>query len=126
VTDDFIAHLQDLFASVGAVQARRMFGGHGLYFDGLMFGLVIEGVLYLKVDDGNREAFTAAGCSPFVYLGQKKPITVSYWTVPEEAMETPQDMRPWAQRGIAAALRKANAPRKSRPTKKRAKKAKDD
>jgi len=109
MADDFIAHLQDLLAPLGRVQSKRMFGGHGLYFDELIFGLVIEGVLYLKVDDETKAAFAEAGCEPFVYLGQKKPITVNYWTVPEEAMDTPQEMRPWAQRAMGAALRKANA-----------------
>ncbi len=120
MADDFIAHLQDLFATLGKVQAKRMFGGQGLYFDGLIFGLVIEGVLYLKVDDETKAAFAEAGCQPFVYMGQKKPITVNYWTVPEEAMETPQDMRPWAQRAMGAALRKANAVKPKRAASKKA------
>jgi DNA transformation protein len=120
MADDFIAHLQDLFAPLGRVQAKRMFGGHGLYFDGLIFGLVIEGVLYLKVDEETKAAFTEAACQPFVYMGQKKPVTVNYWTVPEEAMETAQDMRPWAQRAMGAALRKANAPKAKRAAGKKA------
>jgi len=117
MADDFIAHLQDLFAPLGRVQARSMFGGHGLYFDGLMFAIVLDGALYLKVDEQTRPAFSAAGCHPFVYMGQKKPIEMSYWSVPEEAMETAQDMRPWAQRAMGAALRKANAPKAKRGAK---------
>ena len=53
----FAAHLEDLFAPLGAIKIRRMFGGAGLYCGGLMFGLVFDDVLYLKADDGNRADF---------------------------------------------------------------------
>jgi DNA transformation protein len=107
MADAFVQHLLDLFSALGDVRARRMFGGHGFYQGESMFALAIEGTLYLKVDEENRAAFAAAGGAPFVYAGQKKPITVSYWTVPEEAMETPAAMRPWALLALGAALRKA-------------------
>jgi DNA transformation protein len=106
---DFVAYLLELLQPVGRVSARRMFGGHGLYGDGLMFALVFDGRLYLKVDDGSKDAFVAAGCEPFVYQGQEKPIEMSYWTVPESALESSDDMAPWARLAMAAALRKANA-----------------
>jgi len=114
---DFIAHLHDLFAPIGTISARRMFGGYGIYHDGLFIALVLDDALYLKVDDESRAQFEAAGCEPFVYLGQKQPITLSYWSLPESAMDSPQSMRPWAQLAIAAALRKANAPKKRAPRK---------
>lgn len=112
MSDDLIAHLQDLFAPLGRLAARRMFGGYGLYLDGLIFGIVIDGSVCLKVDEETKPRFLAAGCVPFVYRGQKEPIAMSYWTVPEEAMESPQDMLPWARLALAAALRKAQAPKK--------------
>jgi DNA transformation protein len=111
-----VAHVLELLEPLGRCNARRMFGGYGIYGDGLMFGLVFDGRLFLKVDDENREQFRAADCQPFVYHGQKQPIEVSYWSVPESALESSEDMRPWARLGLAAALRKANA----KPAKKRA------
>lgn len=109
---DFIAHLQDLFAPLGPISARAMFGGHGIYHDGVIIGIVIDDELYLKTDDQTRPQFEAAGCAPFVYEGQKQPITTSYWSLPEPAMDSPQAMLPWAKLALAAALRKANAPKK--------------
>ena len=106
---DFVAYVLELTQPLGRFSARKMFGGYGLYGDGLMFGLVFDGRLYLKVDDSNKADFIAAGCQPFVYEGQEKPIEMSYWTVPEAALESSEDMAPWARRGLAAALRKANA-----------------
>ena len=117
---DFVAYVLELLQPLGRCSARRMFGGYGLYGDGLMFALVFDGRLYLKVDESNKADFIAAGCQPFVYEGQEKPIEMSYWTVPEAALESSEDMAPWARRGLAAALRKANAKpvaRKSAPKK---------
>jgi len=123
MSGDFIAYLHDLFADFGPVTTRRMFGGHGLYAcidgsDGVFFALVIEDALYLKVDAQTQARFEAAGSAPFVYTKQQEPITLSYWSVPDEAMDSPQAMRPWAQLAYEAALRKAatTPKRKPRPT----------
>lgn len=107
--DEDIAWFCELLAPLGRVAARRMFGGAGLYVDGLIVGLEIEGTLYLKTDDLNREHFAAAGGSPFVYAGKGKAITVNYWTAPDEAMDSPEAMRPWARLALDASLRSAAA-----------------
>jgi len=100
-----VDHCLELLASLGAVRAKRMFGGHGLYVDELFIALIAFERLYLKVDAQTRAAFESAGCKPFVYDGKGKPITMSYWTVPAEAMESPGLMQPWARQAIEAALR---------------------
>lgn len=105
---DFVAYVLELLPP-GRCSARKMFGGYGIYDDGLMFALVFDGRMYLKVDELNKPEFAAAGSAPFVYEGQNKPIEMSYWTVPETALESSEDMAPWARRAQAAALRKANA-----------------
>jgi len=106
---DFVAYVLELLQPLGRCSARKMFGGYGLYGDGLMFALVFDGRLYLKVDHLNKSDFVAASCEPFVYQGQDKPIEMSYWTVPEAALESSEDMAQWARLALAAALRKANA-----------------
>lgn len=105
----YIDYLQELLSGLGAVAARRMFGGYGFYHDGLIFAIVVEQRLYLKVDDETLPAFTAAGCEAWVYEGRGKPVPTSYWSVPDEAMDSSEAMTPWARRALAAALRKANA-----------------
>lgn len=104
-----MAHLRDLAADFGALSARRMFGAHGVYHDGLMIGLIEDEVLYLKVDESTRARFDAAGGAAFVYTRQRKPVELSYWSVPESAMDSPQEMRPWLALAFEAALRQANA-----------------
>jgi DNA transformation protein and related proteins len=105
MSNALVDHCLELLAPLGAVRAKRMFGGHGLYVDELFVALVVFERLYLKVDAQTQPAFKAAGCEPFVYDGKNKPITVSYWTVPAEAMESPASMQPWARQAIEAALR---------------------
>ena len=89
-----------------------MFGGHALYIDGLCMALIIQDMLYLKVDDAHRALFERAGCKPFTYAGKNDEVHVmSYYTAPEEAMESPAEMLPWARRGLAAAVAaRAKAP----------------
>jgi DNA transformation protein len=114
-----VDHCLELLAPLGAARARRMFGGHGLYVDDLFVAIIALDRLYLKVDDDSRPRFEAAGCEPFVYDAKGSPVTMSYWTVPAEAMESPALMQPWARLAIAAALRAraarpAAAPRRTR------------
>ena len=112
----FVAHVADLLDPIDAT-VRRMFGGHGLFRDGLMFALIADDRLYFKVDDGNRDAFTAAGSEPFTYLRRGRPASLSYYGVPDDALEDPEALRGWAELGIAAAHRAAAAKRK--PAKRR-------
>ena len=119
MADAFIAHLHDLFAALGPISTRAMFGGHGVYFDGLIIGIVIDDALYLKTDDQTRANFEVAGCTPFVFTsaqsrGQQQPVTTSYWSLPDDAMESPQAMLPWAKLAFEAALRKPRSSGKVR------------
>ncbi|MBI5721814.1 MAG: TfoX/Sxy family protein [Burkholderiales bacterium] len=105
----FVEHCLELLTPLGATQARRMFGGHGLYADGIFVGLIAFDRLYLKVDADTEARFAAAGCAPFVYEGKGAPIRMSYWTVPDEAMESPALMAPWARLAMQAAVKAAAA-----------------
>jgi DNA transformation protein and related proteins len=114
MSNDFIDYLQELFVDFGAVTTRAMFGGHGLYHYGVMFAVAFEDGLYLKVDSQTRALFEAEGCMPFVYTQTTKPLTMSYWSAPAAALDSPQAMLPWARLAFEAALRKptARTPRK--------------
>ncbi|MBL8262656.1 MAG: TfoX/Sxy family protein [Xanthomonadaceae bacterium] len=107
--DEDIAWFRELLAPIGQITVRRMFGGAGVYADGLIVGLEVGGALYLKTDDQTRQAFADAGGQPFVYDGKGQPVTMSYWTPPEEAMDSPEAMQPWARLALAASLRAAAA-----------------
>jgi DNA transformation protein len=112
------AHALELLSSLGDVRARRMFGGVGLFLDGRMLALIAGEVLHLKADAQVQPAFAAAGCRPFSY-GTKngERVLTSYWSAPDEAMESPAQMRPWALLALDSALRAAAASRQAAPRK---------
>lgn len=112
----YLDHCRELLDSVGAVDIRRMFGGHGIYAGDVMFGLIARDTLYLRIDDEVRSAFEAAGARPFVYASKSagKPVTMPYVTAPEEAMDDPAAMAPWAAHALAAARRARAAKRPAR------------
>ena len=105
MSDEFIEYVMELFGPFGTVGARRMFGGHGVYLDGLMFAIVSEDTLYLKADEMNRIEFEQAGCEIFGYARKGRRATLSFFRAPEDAMESPELMLPWARSAYAAALR---------------------
>jgi DNA transformation protein len=82
-----------------------MFGGAGLYRDGIMFGLASDGGIFLKADAETQGRFRAAGSRPFVYAKGGKEITMSYWSMPEEALDDSDELRGWAELAFEAALR---------------------
>ena len=113
--DAYAEHCVELLGALGAACAKRLFGGHGLYLDGLMVGLIAAEQLYLKTDAETRPRFEAAGGRPFVYARRdgkvERHATMSYWTPPPEAIEAPEAMRPWARLALEAALRAQAAKR---------------
>jgi DNA transformation protein len=109
--NEFVEHVLELLAPLGSVSARRMFGGFGIYRDGLMVALVANDVLYLKADTESRGEFEAVGSEPFSYTARRKRVMLSYWRAPEEALESRATMQEWARSAHAAALRaKAGSP----------------
>lgn len=108
---EFIEHLTDLLRRWGPVGARRMFGGHGLFRGGLMFGLVSNETLYMKTDAGNRPDYEAAGMEPFRYQRAGKTVALSFHEVPADLLEAGDALTPWAERAYEAALRSSRRAR---------------
>ncbi len=128
---DFI---HDLFAPFRPVTVRRMFSGAGLFCDGVMFGLVVRGVIYLKADETSVAAFEREGSEPFTYVrgkstrgksirskssGHPSRHALPYWRLPERLYDDPDALAAWASQALAIAQRKKLAPRPRSPRKKR-------
>lgn len=103
----FCDHAVELLQGMGPVSARRMFGGHGLFLDGLMFGLIADGELYLKVDQASRDAFLDLGLHPFTYHKKGKAMALSYFQAPDTCLDSLDEMTKWGNVAFAAALRAA-------------------
>jgi DNA transformation protein len=116
--------IREVFEPVGRVQLRRMFGGHGIYMDGLIFALEADGVLFLKTDDVNRVLFESRGSRCFMYmkLGKEMPLP-NYWSLPASAFDDPDELRELTRSSLAASQRALarKATGKQKPAKKMSK-----
>ncbi len=110
VSSDYLDFVLEQLAPVGPLSSRKMFGGVGLYAQGLFFALVDDDVLYLKGDEAMRPDFETAGSQPFRPFPEARPM--AYWSAPAEALDDGELMVAWARRSIAvAAARKDRRPR---------------
>ena len=106
VSPTFRTFIVDQLARVvPRLRARSMFGGVGIYAGDLFFALIADDTLYFKVDDSNRADFEARDMGPFRPYGEDGEV-MQYYAVPEDLLEDPEALRPWAERAIAVAARK--------------------
>ena len=110
-----VARCLALLAPLGPVAPRAMFGGWGVFLDGVMIALIARDQLYFKVDDATVARFVEAGSEPFIYAGKTKPVSMSYWRAPAGSMDDPEAILPWGELAVAAARRAA----RRRPAKRR-------
>jgi DNA transformation protein and related proteins len=97
--------LEDLLASFGPISIRNMFGGAGIYAEGVMFAIVLDDTLYLKTDEQSVQDFAAEGKGPFTYRAKGGvPVAISYWEIPERLLDDPDELVTWARRAHAVAL----------------------
>ena len=124
--DSFHEFVRELFAGLGPVQVRRMFGGAGGYADGVMFLLIGEDTIYLKADDALKAELAAEGCGPFVWEPQSGPrkgekVDLGYWRLPDSAMDDPDEAARWGAKALAVAKARAKPKRAAAPKKAKAK-----
>jgi len=106
MSDTFRAYVLEQLRRVRPdIRDRRMFGGVGIYAGELFFALIADDTLYFKVDDSNRAAFEARGLGPFRPYGDTGEV-MQYYEIPEDLLEDPEALRPWAEQSIAVALAK--------------------
>ena len=118
---DFANYCCDLLASAGTCTAKRMFGGFGISTDGLTIAILADlgngEKLWLKGDADTRSRYEAAGCKLFTYPAKGVPRSMNYFSSPEEAMDSPDAMRPWARLALNCALRARAAKSSVKPKK---------
>lgn len=103
--DEFITFLHELFVPFGTISVRKMFGGYGVYHQGLMFALVADKQLYFKVDNISKEEFITKGLPAFEYQKGDKTIAMSYHIAPEEIYDDAEQAVYWAALAYEAAFR---------------------
>ncbi|MBL8584212.1 MAG: TfoX/Sxy family protein [Rhizobiaceae bacterium] len=101
--------IEDLFSRLGPVRIRRLFGGKGIYHHGVIVAIVVRDELMLKADAELAAEFAAAGCAQWVYEGSRhgKKVAMPYWSLPDGAVDDPDEMAIWARKSYFAGLRAA-------------------
>jgi DNA transformation protein and related proteins len=111
--------IRELFAAFGPVELRRLFGGAGLFADGVMFALVSRGVIYLKTDTQNAPAFEREALEPFTYATKAgRRGVMSYRRMPDRLYDDPEELAVWARAALAAAGRSGAGKKSSKPRRK--------
>ncbi len=107
-SDGFAEFLREQLSPLGRLTMRRMFGKTGVFCDGLMFGMITEDTLYVRVDDHNKAVFKEAEAAPPLnYEKQGRTIDLSFWRVPERLLDEPDELILWARAALGAAGRVA-------------------
>ena len=123
VSKDFADYCCELLSGVGQPVAKRMFGGWGISVEGMSIAWLLDlsdsgtgnnAKLYLKASDATRAQYEQAGCQRFVYDVKGVPKSVNYYAAPDEAMESPDAMLPWARLALSCAI-EAKAKTKPKP-----------
>jgi DNA transformation protein len=127
VSREFVEFICEQLAPLGAIQARAMMGGRTLYCDGVIFALIDEDQVYIKVDAETQRRFEAAGSSLFAPLKDQPDKTMKYARIPDDALDDREALLSWARLGVEAGRRaktaKAKPATRKKSTKRSAKKA---
>ena len=113
---DFGEWVREHFAALGPLEIKRMFGGAAVYANGVIFALLDDGVIWLKADEVNAPLLAEAGARQFTYPTKDgATMAMAYWSLPESALDDPDEAADWARKSIDAALRKAAARKPRKP-----------
>lgn len=106
ISPQYKEFLHELFEPVGTVEVKRMFGGAGVFYQGVMIALYATEQLYLKSDSESAAAYDEAGSEAFNYETKKGTRGVmSYRAMPEACFDDPDELQTWARIAIDAAFR---------------------
>lgn len=113
VSESYKDYVIDQLGKLGIVTVKKMFGGAGIYYDGLIFGLLADDVLYFKVDDSNKSDYEKMGMEPFQPFADK-PMVMPYFEVPIDILEDREMLAEWARKSLNASRNKNTKPKKQR------------
>jgi DNA transformation protein len=100
------ADIEEMFAGLGPVSIRRMFGGKGIYHGGRIVAIDYHDAVLLKADAQSAPDFETAGATQWTYEGRSgKIVRMPYWSIPDDAFDDPDVMARWVRLAYEAALR---------------------
>lgn len=108
--EGFVQYIvEEVMQGVSGITVKGMFGGYGIYKEGIIFGLIVQNMLYFKVDESNRSDYEEHESVPFSYDTKKgKKVLTSYWEVPQTILEEFSSLETWIEKSVAVSLKKKN------------------
>ena len=113
VSKNFKEYVVDQLGKLGYVTIKKMFGGAGIYYEGLIFGLLADDILYFKVDDSNKSDYLIAGMKSFKPF-EDKPMVMPYYEVPVDILENREQLAEWAKKALIASVNNHTKPKKQK------------
>lgn len=113
VSESYKEYVVDQLGKLGFVTVKKMFGGAGIYYDGLIFGILANDVLYFKADESNKLDYERFGMKPFQPFDDK-PMVMPYYEVPVDILENRELLADWARKSLNASKNNLTKPRKQR------------
>ena len=113
ISESYKEYVLEQLGKLGYVAVKKMFGGAGIYYEGLIFGLLADDVLYFKVDDSNKSDYERLGMEPFQPFDEK-PMVMPYYEVPVDILENKELLADWARKSLLASRNKQAKPKKQR------------
>jgi DNA transformation protein len=95
--------IRDVFPEISDIRVRRMFGGLGVFRGDAMFALAFDDTLYMKTDAALAARYAEAGSEPFVYEKKGRRTEMSFWRLPDAALDDPSEACDWARASLAPA-----------------------
>ena len=103
-TTEYVDYILDILSPLENINARKMFGGYGIYKNAIFFALIIDDVLYFKVGNANLPDYKAKNSTPFSYTSKNgKSVAMSYWEVPPDILENHNELARWVEKSVAVA-----------------------
>lgn len=97
----FVEYVIDQLSSLDNISYKRMFGGYGIYYNGVICAMIAEDTLYIKVGPHNKSDYEQAGSEPFSYInGKGNRVQMSYWEVPLFVLEDPEILAIWVRKSV--------------------------
>jgi len=96
--ETFKKFVLDQLRFLDRVDCRSMFGGHGLYCEGIFFGIISGGRLYFKTNPTTVSDYLERDMKPFQPSPRQK--LKNYYEVPVEILEDEEQLAVWARKAV--------------------------
>lgn len=106
------SHLIEVLRPFGSITMRAMFGGYGIYKDGVIIGVIAHNTLYLKTPLEKEPYYQSLGAEPFIYEGKNRPVKMSYWTIPANVMQDNDLLKEWVNTAYQTSSNKSSIVKK--------------